>query len=215
VSDVVNALASDERRLAALARVVAEDVVADLRRAEDRATNEARRATLEVEDRIAELERAARDLGTRRGATVDVAAARAGEREAAEVTAAAWDALAERFLARVRLALQGLPATPRHAAALRAWAVEAAARMDRPADVFVEGLHRPVLYEALLAAGARDVRLHADARVHVGFVVRDLDGRTLIDRRPEALLAERRAELLALLRERVPAEPSAVSPASA
>jgi vacuolar-type H+-ATPase subunit E/Vma4 len=215
VSDLAIGPGSDERRLAALARIVAEDVVADLRRAEDRATNEARRVTLEVEDRLADLERAARDLGTRRGASVQSAASRAGEREAAEVTAAAFDALAERFLTRVRLALQGLPGTPRHAAALRAWAAQAAARMDGPADVFVEAVHRPLLYEALLDAGARDFRLHADPRVHVGFVVRDLDGRTLLDRRPEALVAERRAELLALLRERVPAEPSAVSPASA
>jgi hypothetical protein len=81
--------------------------------------------------------------------------------------------------------------------------------MDRPADVFVEAAHRAVLYDALLEAGARDFRLHADARVHVGFVVRDLDGRTLLDRRPEALVAERRAELLDLLRERVSGAPAA------
>lgn len=202
----------DGERLAALARLVADDVVADLSRQADKARNEARRAVIEAEDRIAGLERAARDLGTRRGAAVEGAATRAGEREAEDVTGRAAHELAERFLARVKLGLAGLPGTPRHATALRAWAAEAAVRMDRPADVHVEAAHRAVLYDALLAEGARDFRIHADPRVHVGFVVRDLDGRTLLDRRPEALVAERHADLLALLSARVPPPPSTVAP---
>jgi vacuolar-type H+-ATPase subunit E/Vma4 len=202
----------DEQRLAALARLVADDVVADLSRQADQARNEARRVVIEAEDQMAGLERAARELGRRRGAAVEGAASRAGEREAEEVTAEATHQLAERFLARVKLGLAALPGTPRHATALRAWAAEAAAKMDRPADVFVEGAHRAAVYDALLAEGARDFRIHADPRVHVGFVVRDLDGRTLLDRRPEALVQERRTDLLALLSDRVTPPPSTAAP---
>jgi vacuolar-type H+-ATPase subunit E/Vma4 len=197
----------EARRLEHLARIVAEDVLSDLHRDTDRATNEARRLVAEAEQRALDLAAAAGRLGQARGMGVGAATLREAEREAAAVTSGALGALRERFAARVRLALQALPGTPRHAQALATWAREAAQRMDRPADVYVEGAHRAALYDALLAAGARDFRVHADPRVHVGFVVRDLDGRTLIDRRPEALLEERREALDALLAARLPAPP--------
>ena len=195
------------RRLEHLARIVAEDVLSDLHRDADRATNEARRVVAEAEQRVEGLTAAAQRLGRARGSAVESSTQREAERESASVTTTAFGALRERFAARVRLALQALPGTPRHARALATWAREAAARMDRPADVYVEGVHRAAVYDALLAAGARDFRVHADPRVHVGFVVRDLDGRTLLDRQPEALLAERREALDALLGARLPAPP--------
>jgi vacuolar-type H+-ATPase subunit E/Vma4 len=208
MSDAPMRPTEEQRRLERLAQVVAEDVVADLNRETDRARNEARRVVHEAEERAETLAAAARRLGSARGSAVQAAAEREAERQARAVTTAAFDALAERFVTRVRLALQALPGTPPPPAALTAWAREAAVRMDRPSEVFVEAQHRPVLYEALLAAGARDFRVRADPRVHVGFVVRDLDGRTLVDRRPETLVVERRAELLELLRSRLPAPPT-------
>jgi hypothetical protein len=60
------------------------------------------------------------------------------------------------------------------------------------------------VYDALLAAGARDFRVLADPRIRAGFVARDGDGRTLLDRRPRALVEERRSLLGEELRRRVP-----------
>ncbi|MHC5012497.1 MAG: hypothetical protein ACYTG6_16395, partial [Planctomycetota bacterium] len=113
----------------------------------------------------------------------------------------------ERFLVRVRMALEALPDGPRYDEALRAWATGAARVLDRPADVFAAARDREGIYDALIAAGATDFQVHADRRIKVGFVVRDADGRTLVDRRPEAILAERSAALRQLLEERTPAPP--------
>ncbi len=185
--------------LEALARHVAQDALEEARRAAHRAQRLADEALEDARARAEGLEAAARRLGAARGSAVAAAARRAGAVEAAEVRAQAFAALLERFLTRVRLRLLSLPGTPRHARALAAWAREAAARAAGPVEVHVEAGLRPQVYDALLAAGLSDLRVHADPRVRVGFVVRDVDGRTLLDRRPEALIAERRAELEALL----------------
>lgn len=195
------------RALERLARIVAEDALAELHRQTDRLTNEARRVVAEAEERVAGMASAARRLGAARGAAVETAVQRAAEAEATAVARGAFEALLDRFVVRVRLALAALPGTPRHAAALASWAREAAGKMDRPTDVHVEAPLRSAVYEALLTAGARDFRVHADARVHVGFVVRDLDGRTVFDARPESLVAAHREELADLLRASLPAPP--------
>lgn len=189
--------------LDALARRVADDVVDDLRRAEERARAEARRIVLEAQDYADDLARAARRLGSARGSAVAQAAERAGAAEAQALHARALDAVFERLLARLATALSALPGTERHAAALAHWAREAVQRAPGPVEVSCEAALRPAVYDALLAAGLVDLRVLADPRVRVGFVVRDLDGRLVLDRRPEALLAERRAELRHLLEQRL------------
>ncbi len=187
-------------RLLALAL---EEGRAEVRRVEDRAANEARRIVAEAEDRIDEVTRAARDLGRERGAVADRALEREADAEIESVRRRAFDALAERYLAGVLRALEDLPSSPRLADVLRAWAARAARAMDRPADVYAAPSDRPAVYDALLAAGAHDFRVHADHAVRVGFVVRDLDGRTLLDARPDALLAEAAPALRADLAERI------------
>lgn len=203
----MNAATPGPAALERLLRHVADDALDELRRAGDRARREAREALEAAEQRAEELEQAARRLGAVRGHAVAAAERQAGETQVRALTAGAWGALEERFLARVRQALAALPGTPRHATALKAWARQAAARASGPVDVFVEAGLRPAVYDALLEAGLTDLRVQADPRVRVGFVVRDLDGRTVLDRRPEALIEERRAELAALLRERLPVPP--------
>jgi vacuolar-type H+-ATPase subunit E/Vma4 len=199
--------------LEALVRLVIEDARAAVRREEDRALNESRRVVMEAEDRIADLSGAARDLGRVRGEAADVAQAREADREIRVVEARAFDALWDRFRMRLRMRLDALPTTPGYPAAVGHWAREAAAAMTAPAEVFTAARDRAVVYEALLAAGASDFHVRVDHGVQVGFVVRDLDGRTLVDRRPEALLEAHEADLRALLEQRVP--PFARPPADA
>jgi vacuolar-type H+-ATPase subunit E/Vma4 len=187
-----------------LLALVLEEGRAEARRVEDRATNEARRLVNDAEERVEDVTRAARALGRERGAVADRSYDREAEAEIRTVHDRAFDALADRFLRRLARALEELPATPRYPAALAAWARRAAAAMDRPADVLAAPAQRPAVYDALLAAGARDFRVQADHAVRSGFVVRDLDGRTILDVRPAALLAEHGADLRAWLAARVP-----------
>ena len=193
----------EARALETLARIVVEEARAEAGRAEDRAANAARRLVQEAEDRIAELTRAAQDLGRSRGVAVDEAQGLAAVQEVEALEAGALDALCERFQRRVRMALEALPGEEaRYGAAVGSWCREAAAAMDAPAEVFAAKRDRVLVYEALLAAGAEDFHVRVEHRVHSGFVVRDLDGRTLFDARPEAQL-ERHAQALRGLVERV------------
>jgi vacuolar-type H+-ATPase subunit E/Vma4 len=207
----------DPPELQGLVRVVIEDAEAACRRREDRALNESRRIVAEAEDRIAELREAARDLGRTRGEAVDDAQGEAAAREIEAVRGGAFDALWERFAKRLRMRLDALPESEGYAAALAHWAHEASAAMDAPAEVFTARRDRAAVYEALLAAGAEDFHVQVDHRIHVGFVVRDLDGRTLCDRRPAALTAAHEAAVRELLVAAVPPfedEPIASKPAS-
>jgi hypothetical protein len=108
----------------------------------------------------------------------------------------------------VRLALEALPKEEdAYQRAVRAWSRRAAACMDRPAEVFAAKRDRRLVYDALLEAGASDFHVRVDHKVHMGFVARDLDGRTLFDASPVALVAEREGELRSLLRAAVPDAP--------
>lgn len=196
------------RALETLARVVVEDAEAACRRAEDRALNESRRLVLEAEDRIADLDRAARALGRTRGEAAETAEAQAAAGEVAALGAGAFDALFERFERRVLLALRALPNEPApYEAALGVWAQRAAAAMDGPVEVFAGKRDRAAVYAALLATAAEDFHVRIEHRVHVGFVVRDLDGRVVFDARPEALVRAQDAALRDLLRKAVPHAP--------
>jgi vacuolar-type H+-ATPase subunit E/Vma4 len=195
-----------------LRETVVQEVRAEVQRTRDRAVNEARRLVLDAEEHVDRLVLAARDLGRARGAAADRAVRREAEDEVLKVRHGAFDALLERFLVRVRHALEDLPKGDRYVAALAGWASQAARSMDRPADVWCSKRDRQTVFETLLAAGAEDFRVHADSAVHVGFVVRDLDGRTVHDARPEAIVAARREELRALLLRWAPEFP-ALAPA--
>lgn len=193
----------------ALLAAVAANATARVERAEDRAHTERRALVTAAEDDVRALEQAAREIGQARGRAVEAALSAEARTEMRAVAEGAFDRLAERFLRRVRLALEGLPPTPRYAGALASWTRSAAARMDGPTEVFAAPDQREAVYDALLAAGAKDFRVRADRRVRCGFVVRDLDGRTRIDRRPDALLAEHAQALRALLSEMAPLPPEA------
>ena len=199
----------EARALETLARIVVEDARAAAGRAEDRAVNAARALVTEAEDRIADLDRAARELGRTRGVAVDEAQAQAALAEVQALEAGAFDALLERFLRRVRMGLEALPKDEaRYHAALQRWAVEAAAHMDAPAEVFTAKRDRAVVYDALLASEARDFHVQVEHRIHVGFVVRDLDGRTLFDARPDARIEAQAEGLRRLLEQAVPEPPA-------
>lgn len=202
---------SESHMLGTLVRIVVDDAEAACRRAEDKALNEARGLVLEAQDRVDELTRAARELGRTRGRAAEAAEALAAKSEIATVEAGAMDALYERFERRVLMALKSLPESDRYEAALEAWARGAAAHMDAPAEVFTSKRDRPAVYAALLVAGAEDFHVRVEHRVHVGFVVRDLDGKTLHDARPDALVAAHVADLRSLLEQRVPPAPAAAS----
>ena len=199
---------TESKALDALVRVVVEDADAGVRREQDRALNESRRLVLEAEDRVGELERAARELGQARGAATDEAEQRAAEQEVAGVGATAFHALLERFHSRVEMGLKALPGTDRYAAALETWARGAAIHMDRPAEVFTAKRDRAAVYGALLSTEAEDFQVRVDHGVHVGFVVRDLDGRLLFDAQPAALVEAHAGELERLLKTVVPERPS-------
>ena len=204
---------SESHVLEALARVVVEDAEAAARRLEDRALNQGRREVEEAEQRIADLARAARDLGRTRGRAAEAAEVRAGETEIEGVEARAFDALFERFLRHLTMALKSLPDSPRYAGALGAWAGHATSAIDGPVEVFCAKRDRAAVYEALLAAGATDFHVRIDHRVHVGFVVRTLDGHTRYDCRPQALVEQHTSALRALLEASVPPAPKGLAPA--
>ncbi len=214
---------SESHVLGALVRIVVDDAKAACRRVEDQALNQARDVVLEAQDRVDELTRAARELGRTRGHAAEAAEALAARAEIATVEAGAMDALFERFTRRVLMALKALPEASggasadasgkegRYRKALEAWAQVAAGHMDAPAEVFASKRDRSAIYAALLAAGAEDFHVRVDHRVHVGFVVRDLDGKTLHDARPEALVEAHATSLRALLERRVPPAPAGVA----
>jgi vacuolar-type H+-ATPase subunit E/Vma4 len=194
---------SDREALDVLARVVVEDAETACRREEDKAANEARRLVLDAEERVDALRRASHDLGRARGEAVETVREQEADREIESVRDRAFDALWERFEQRLLMRLRDLPGSERYGEALSHWARVSAERMDRPADVFASRRDRAAVYEALLEAGAQDFHVRVDHDVHVGFVVRDLDGRTVSDCRPEALLEAAAGDMRALLEARV------------
>lgn len=195
--------------LDALARVVVEDAQAAVRRLRDRRANEARDLLRAAEEHVEELEHATRELGRVRGAALEEAFQREADREIRSVLEGSFERLFERFEIQVQTALEGLRETDRYDRALAAWAAAAVRVLDGPADVHAAPEDRQAIYDALLEAGAVDFQVHRDRAIRLGFVVRDLDGRTLLDRRPEAILSERSADLRELLRASVPTPPSA------
>lgn len=203
---------SESHVLEALAKVVVDHAEAACRRHEDQARNEARAVVLEAEDRIAELTTAARELGRTRGRAAETAEIRAGEAEIAAVEDGAFDALFERFLRHITMAVKALPQQARYGDALRAWARQSSDRIDGPAEVFCAKRDRAAVYEALIAAGVEDFHVQVDHRVHGGFVARDLEGRTMFDARAEALVTGAREPLRALLERTVPPPPQGIGP---
>lgn len=196
---------SETTALETLARIVVDDARTQVGRSDDKALNAARRVVMEAEDRVADLDRAARDIGRTRGEAAESAQAEAALREVATLQAGAFDALFERYARRVQLALEALPGSEAlYRAALTAWAGRAALTMEGAAEVFAAKRDRQAVYEALLGTSAEDFHVRVDHRVHVGFVVRDLDGRTLFDARPAALLEAHAADLRGLLEGVVP-----------
>lgn len=179
-------------------------------RAEDVALAQAREIELAAEDRLAEIKQAATELGRARGLAVDRAREAEADREIHGVYAGAADELWGRFRRRLALALDDLPRGETYPDAVRAWASHAAARIDRPVEVFAAARDRTAVYEALLDAGAHDFQVQVERRHTVGFVVRDLDGRCVYDCRPEALMGDSAEALQTLLADRVPSfEPPA------
>ncbi len=174
---------------------------------EDRTTNRGREIRRGAEDHVRALETAAEELGDARGKAVEASVDLAADREIAEVVDGAFERLLERFVRRVRLSLEELPSRERYADALRTWARQAVRSMTGPAEVFTSPKQREAVYDALLAAEARDFRVVGDRRITSGFVVRDLDGRTLLDRRPDALLEQHAGDLRRLLEGVVPEAP--------
>ncbi len=199
----------DTARLEPLADAVVQSSAARLRRVMDDATNRARAIVSEAEDRLAELESAAQEIGRVRGQATESAYERDADEEIEGVVAGAFDRLFERFQQRVRLALDALPEDPEaYAPAMQAWAQRAVAAMQGPSEVFAAARDRELLYDALLSAGAADFRVLVDRKTRVGFVLRDLDGRTVFDCRPTALVDQGAGALRALLSEAVPETPA-------
>ncbi len=199
---------SESKVFAALVGIVVEDADATCRRVQDKATNAARAVVLEAQDRYDELTRAARELGRVRGMAAEAAEAQAASREVAGVEAGAFDALFERFARRVLMGAKALPESPRYPAALQAWAAASVSALDAPAEVFTSKRDRAAVYAALLAAGAEDFHVRVEHRIHVGFVARDLEGRTLYDCRPDALVERHTEALRSLLEAAVPPPPA-------
>lgn len=208
---------SSPRFMPSLDRLVeglVEDAATRLRREEN-----AERALLERQ-REASAEAAevalaaARRLGAARAEFVRRSIEEAAERELHEIATQAADRFLERVRARLVLALGELPKTPeRYEAALVACAKAALAEAHPPLEVRTAKHDRDRVYVALLAAGHEDFQVVGDPRVHVGFVVGDLDGRIQYDARPEGLVAARAADIAAWIGEVVapfdpPAKPS-------
>jgi len=194
-------------RLDRLVDVVLSNVRSQLRRLEDRGVNRRRELMAAAEEHAAALESAARELGAIRGRAAETSVEEAAKAELTEVVDGAFERLAERFLRRVQLEVEKLPDTDRYGEALGTWARQAARRFEGPVDVFTSPRDRQPVFEALMAAGAEDFQVHIERRITCGFVVRDPDGRTVVDRRAPAMVAERKDELLGLLRESAPPPP--------
>ena len=155
-----------------------------------------------------DLAKAAQELGRVRGAAAEESLEREGDAEAKEVLAGAFDRLFERFEIKVRTALETLRDRERYDDAIRAWARRACETLSGPWDVHAAPEDRERVYEAFLEHGASDFQVHVDRAVRTGFVVRDIEGRTLFDRRPDAIVEARREDLRSLLRRHVPDEPT-------
>ena len=124
-----------------LVDVVLEDVEAAIRRQEDRAVNEARGLVESAEEHVDELERAARELGRVRGQAAEETFQREADAEIREVLRGAFERLFDRFVLRVKTALEGLRETSRYADALLNWQT-------------VLELNKPETLRFLRAAGA-------------------------------------------------------------
>ena len=159
------------------------------RRIHDRGVNASRDLVHAAEKEVESLSAAARELGSKRGATAEAACMRSAQREVETVLRASRGSLVERFEARVRMALNQLRQSPRYERAIAShFAVCAAKVMDRPSEVRVAKQDRDAVYDALLEAGAEDFQVVVDHAQTVGFEVLDLDGRRLYSCRPDALI---------------------------
>jgi len=171
-----------------------------LRREEDAVRADLRKARLAAEDDLERARATARELGAVQGSTVREMMQEDASEEIARLQQGAFDALAERFMRRVGLALQSLRENGQYETALVGWAAHAARLMDGPTEVTTARGDRRSVYDALLAAGAEDFQVLGSPRMQQGFVVRDLEGHTLFDTRPESLLREAREGCIERLR---------------
>lgn len=188
-----------------LADIILDDADRLCLHAEDTALAEARAIEADTHTRLEELESAAREIGRTRGQAADRAREAEADREIRGVYEGAADALWSRFSRQLRMALDALPQGPDYLRALDAWAAHAAEAIDRPVEVFAARRDRAAVYDALLSSGAKDFQVQVEHRHTVGFVVRDLDSRTVYDCRPDALLGAHDAALQELLLSQVPA----------
>ena len=124
------------------------------------------------------------------------------DREVETVLASARQAFTERFHRRLVLALEERLRDPDpRATAYATYARNAAERITGPVEVRSLAAAREAVYDAFLAAGVEDFQVVGDPRIHVGFVVRDLDGRTVFDARPTAIVEAHASEIAAWLDE--------------
>lgn len=181
-----------------------EDAESLVRREEDASQARARTLRAAALDHVESLTRAAKQLGAVRGRAAEASLQAEAEREIEGVHTGAMDALFERFERRVVLALKHL--TDDEAAygrALAAWSRHAAAAMLRPTEVRCRRRDKVRVYEALLAAGAEDFHVVGEPRIHGGFLVLDLDGRTVFDAQPEALVETHKQALRTQLEQAI------------
>lgn len=191
-----------EASLARLASLVVDDAARRVRRESNRALAEARQLVADAEEHVEALRRAAKALGRTRGSAAEAALQREAEREVESVLASAREAFTERFHRRLVLALEErLRDADRRAAAYAAHARDAAARITGPVEIRSLAAAREAVYDAFLGAGVEDFQVVGDPRIHVGFVVRDLDGRTVFDARPAAIVEAHAAEIAGWLDE--------------
>ncbi len=179
-----------------LAHLVIENAATRARREANRASAEARRLIEEAEDHVAALRRAARALGRTRGLAAERALERESQKQVESIVANARAAFGERFRRRLVLTIEerlGDPAV--RARAFAAFARDAATRITGPVEVRVLAALREEVYDALLAAGVDDFQVLGDPRIHAGFVVGDLDGRTVFDARPRSIVEAHAAEI--------------------
>ncbi|MGE0193098.1 MAG: hypothetical protein AB7T63_13775 [Planctomycetota bacterium] len=175
--------------LARLASLVVEDAARRARRETHRALAEARQLVTDAEDHVEALRRAAKALGRTRGSAAEAALQREAEREVEGVLASARQAFAERFHRRLALALEErLRDDQQQRTAFALYARRAAASITGPVEIRTLAARREAVYDAFLAAGVEDFQVVGDPRIHAGFVVRDLDGRTVFDARPAAIV---------------------------
>ncbi|MEZ6025227.1 MAG: hypothetical protein R3E85_03475 [Planctomycetota bacterium] len=188
--------------LARLASLVVDDAARRVRRESNRASAEARQLVADAEEHVEALRRAAKALGRTRGSAAEAALQREADREVETVLASARQAFAERFHRRLVLALEERLRDPDpRATAYATYARNAAERITGPVEVRSLAAAREAVYDAFLAAGVEDFQVVGDPRIHVGFVVRDLDGRTVFDARPTAIVEAHASEIAAWLDE--------------